>query len=243
MKYTFVTILVLSAFTFSVNGQTLKGVLKQAEEKASSVTGSTTNALSEEEVGKGLKEALTRGVEKGVEQLSKPDGYFKDLSIKIFLPEEAKVAEEKLRSIGQDKLVDDAIESMNRAAEDAANGAKDIFVSAIRSMTVQDAMGILKGSDDAATRYLDKTTRASLSDKFQPVIKSSLDKVGATRHWTTLVTTYNKIPFVSKINPNLEEYVTEKAIDGLFVQVAKEEKEIRKNPAARVSELLKKVFG
>ncbi len=203
----------------------------------------SSNALSEEEVGRGLKEALNQGVKKGVEQLNKKDGYFKDVQIKIPMPEEAKKVEEKLRSLGQGEKVDEAIESMNRAAEDAADGAKDIFVAAIKGMTLTDAMSILKGEDDAATKYLNKATRAELTKKFQPVIKVSLDKVGATKHWTTVFGTYNKIPFVDKINPNLEEYVTDKALNGLFIQVAKEELLIRKDPMARVTDLLKKVFG
>ena len=145
--------------------------------------------------------------------------------------------------MGQGQKVDDAIESINRAAEDAATGAKDIFVNAIKGMSLTDAMGILKGENNAATAFLEKSTRTSLFDKFKPVINVSLDKVGATKHWTTLFTTYNKIPMVEKVDPDLEVYATNKAIDGLFVQIAKQEKEIRENPAARVSDLLKKVFG
>lgn len=201
-----------------------------------------TSSLSEEEVGKGLKEALEKGVEKGVEQVAKPDGYFKDPEIKIPLPNEAQTIESKLRAAGQDKLVDDAIESMNRAAEDAASEAKPIFMAAIKGMTIEDAMKILKGEDNAATKYLDKSTRDELTAKFEPIIRASLDKVGATKHWNTMISAYNKLPFVSKMNPDLEKYVTEKAIDGLFVQIAKEEKEIREDPAARTSDLLKKVF-
>jgi len=145
--------------------------------------------------------------------------------------------------IGQDKLVDDAIESMNRAAEDAANGAKDIFLTAIKELTLKDVMNILRGENNAATKYLEQHTRNQLIDKFKPVIKVSLDKVGATKHWNTVFTTYNKLPFVKPVNPDLEDYVTQKAIDGLFVQIAKEEYEIRKNPVARVTDLLRKVFG
>jgi nitrogen regulatory protein PII len=225
-----------------LNAQGIKGILKQAEEKVNTVSGQNS-PLSEEEVGRGLKEALTIGIEKGVDRVSKPDGFFKDMAIKILMPDEAKKVEEKLRAMGQDKLVDDAIESMNRAAEDAANGAKDIFVTAIKQMTITDAMNILKGEKDAATQYLNRTTRQSLFDKFKPVIKASLDKVGATKHWATLFNTYNKIPMVNKVNPDLEEFVTNKAIDGLFIQIAKEEREIRDNPGARVSDLLKRVFG
>lgn len=202
-----------------------------------------STGLTEEEVGKGLKEALNKGVEKGVAQLSKPDGYFKDVEIKIPMPEKAKNVEEKLRKMGQGKKVDEAILSMNRAAEDAANAAKPLFVAAIKEMTITDAMNILKGEKNAATQYLKKSTSNALTEKFKPIIKVSLDKVGATKHWETVFSTYNKIPLVEKVNPNLEEYVTEKAIQGLFIQVAKEELQIRENPAARVTDLLKKVFG
>ena len=237
----YIYILVATVLIASTNAQAqiLKDLKKTVEDKVTT----TSPGLSEEEVGAGLKEALTNGVEKGVARLSQPDGYFKDLAIKILLPEEAKNVEQKLRQMGQDKMVDDAIESLNRAAEDAANGAKDIFVTAIKSMTVTDAMGILRGDKNAATVYLERTTRSALFEKFEPIIKVSLEKVGATKHWNTLFTTYNKIPLVTKVNPNLEEYATNKAIDGLFVQIAKQEKEIRDNPAARVSDLLKKVFG
>ena len=203
----------------------------------------TSSSLTEGEVSDGLKEALTKGIEKGVAQLSKPDGYFKDPQIKIPLPEEAKNVESKLRQLGQGEQVDQAIESINRAAEDAASEAKDLFVNAIKNMSVTDAMGLLKGNDDAATRFLEKSTREALVAKFKPIIKVSLDKVGATKHWNTVFTTYNKIPLVTKVNPDLEEYATNKAIDGLFIQIAKEELEIRKNPGARVTDLLKKVFG
>ncbi|MES2587892.1 MAG: DUF4197 domain-containing protein [Bacteroidota bacterium] len=201
-----------------------------------------TSSLSEDEVGRALKEALNRGIEKGVSQLSKADGYFKDPQIKLLMPDEAKGVEDKLRKMGQGAKVDEAIESMNRAAEDAANGAKDLFVEAIKNLSLKDVMNILNGADDAATQFLSTNTRSQLFEKFKPVIKVSLDKVGATKHWTTVFTAYNAIPLVKKVNPDLVEYATNKAIDGLFIQIAKEELEIRKNPAARVTDLLKKVF-
>lgn len=139
--------------------------------------------------------------------------------------------------------VDEVILSLNRAAEDAAKSAEPIFVSAIKKMTVSDAIQIVKGQNDAATRYLAKTTTPELKAAFSPVIKASLDKVDATRLWEDLIKAYNQIPFVTKQNPNLTEYVTDKAISGLFVMIAKEELKIRQNPAARTTELLKKVFG
>jgi hypothetical protein len=218
-------------------------IKKTVGDKIESVKKPVPGELSENEVASGLKEALTKGIEKGVNQLSKPNGYFGDLEIKIPLPKEAADVEKKLRSLGQGQKVDEAIESINRAAEDAANGAKDIFVDAIKNMTLTDAKSILRGDENAATNYLEKSTRAALFEKFKPVVKTSLDKVGATKNWNSIFTIYNKIPFVDKVNPNLEEYATNKAIDGLFIQIAKEELSIRKNPAARVSDLLKKVFG
>lgn len=237
-------LLALAAITISAantNAQDLKKLGGKLGEKA----GLKTNvaSLSEGEVASGLKEALTSGVSKGVAQLSKADGFFKDPEIKIPLPEEAQKVEEKLRKLGQGEKVDAAIESINRAAEDAASGAKDIFTVAIKEMTVKDATAILKGDKDAATKYLSSNTRSALFEKFKPVVTASLEKVGATKHWNTLFTSYNKIPMVTKVNPDLEEYATNKAIDGLFIQIAKEELAIRDNPAARVSDLLKKVFG
>lgn len=244
-KILYITIGLMTFSTINVSAQNWKDIRKKAK-TAAKTNASGINpkgALSQDEVGKGLKEALNQGVKKGVTQLNKKDGYLKDVQIKIPMPDEAKNVESNLRSMGQGEKVDEAIESMNRAAEDAAAGAKDIFVAAIKGMTLTDAMNILKGEDNAATNYLNKATYAALSEKFKPVIKVSLDKVGATKHWQTVFGSYNKIPFVTKVNPNLEDYVTKKALNGLFIQVAKEELNIRKNPEARATDLLKKVFG
>lgn len=238
MKTLTLCLLTLS-IVFSIHAQDFGSITKSLSKKI----GVNTEDITEEEAGSGLKEALNQGIRKGVTTVSKPDGYFKDPVIKILLPEEAKEVEKTLRKTGQGKLVDDAIESLNRAAEDAATQATDIFIAAIKQMTIEDAFNILRGEDDAATSYLKKTTRADLVRQFRPVIKASLDKVDATKYWNTMFSTYNKVPFVTKVNPDLEEYATNKAIDGLFVQIAKEELNIRKNPEARVSDLLKKVFG
>lgn len=240
-KQIYIAVILVVISSTVASAQSWKKLTKDVGSKVESVKGGT--GLSEDEVGAGLKEALTQGVEKGVAQLSQADGYFKDPQIKIPMPDEAKKVETKLRKLGQGEKVDEAILSMNRAAEDAASSAKDLFVSAIKGMTINDAMNILKGDDDAATNYLRKSTNSALVEKFRPIIKISLDKVGATKHWETVFSTYNKVPFVDKVNPNLEEYVTDKAITGLFIQVAKEELQIRKNPASRSTDLLKKVFG
>lgn len=239
-KSIYLTILILLAY--SIEGNTQISELKNGLEKKG-ISIPAKKGLTEDEVGKGLKEALNNGIEKGVNQLAIKDGYFKDAQIKLLMPDEAKQVENKLRKIGQGQKVDAMIESMNRAAEDAASSSKELFVSAIKNLSVRDAMNILKGEDNAATLYLSSNTRNELVVKFKPIIKASLDKVGATRHWSTVFNSYNKIPMVQKINPDLVDYATNKAIDGLFIQIAKEELEIRKNPAARVTELLKKVFG
>jgi hypothetical protein len=200
-------------------------------------------SLSEDEIALGLKEALKVGTDTSVSLTSKVDGYFKNELIKIVMPEEAEVVENTLRDLGLGFLVDDAIESMNRAAEDAAPLAKDIFVDAITEMTIEDASNILFGDSVAATSYLKSKTSSKLLNLFQPIIKNSLEKVGATKYWKDVIDRYNQIPFITKVNPNLEEHVTNEALDGLFVVVSQEEQSIRKDPVARVNDILQKVFG
>ncbi|HOX82372.1 MAG TPA: DUF4197 domain-containing protein [Chryseolinea sp.] len=195
------------------------------------------------EVGEGLKEALIKGISKGSDLVSQLDGYLGNPEIKIPFPPEVKKVEDKLRQIGLGSEVDKFVVSLNRGAEDAAKEAKPIFVNAIRQLTIQDAWSILKGEPDAATQFLKRTTTAQLKEKFKPVIQASLNKVNATKYYGDLVNTYNKVPFVQKVNPNLDDYATDKAIEGLFVMIAKEEKNIRQDPLARTTELLKKVFG
>jgi Protein of unknown function (DUF4197) len=202
--------------------------------------GSTT--LSTNEVAEGLKAALNQGVTKGTGLLSATDVFLGNAAVKILMPPEAKKVEETLRKFGMGKQVDQAITSMNRAAEDAAKSAAPIFLQAIKGMSIQDAMGILGGKEDAATQYLKQQTTGPLTEAFRPVIDSSVNKVGATKYWNTIFTNYNKFSN-EKINPDLTAYVTEQALKGIFYQVAQEEKNIRENPAARGTELLQKVFG
>jgi Protein of unknown function (DUF4197) len=199
--------------------------------------------LTTAEVGDGLREALINGISKGSDLASQADGYFKNPEIKILFPPDVKKVEEKLRQLGMGGEVDKFVMTLNRGAEAAAQEAKPIFISAIRSMTIEDAWGILKGEPDAATQYLKRTTSAQLKEKFSPVIQRSLDKVSATKYYGDLVGTYNKIPFVEKVNPDLNDYATNKAIEGLFTMIAKEEKQIRQDPVARTTDLLKRVFG
>jgi hypothetical protein len=198
--------------------------------------------LSAGEVAAGLKEALEKGVDKGTAQLALKDGFLGDAMVKILLPPEAKKVEESLRRIGLNRQVDEAIQSLNRAAEDAASAAAPIFLNAIKQMTIQDAFAILGGKEDAATQYLSRTTSAALTTSFRPIIEKSLEKVDATRHWNTIFSTYNKLS-PDKVNPDLPAYVTEKAMEGVFKKIAAEEASIRKDPLARTSNLLKKVFN
>jgi hypothetical protein len=186
--------------------------------------------------------ALQIGTERSVQKLSVLDGFFANAMIKILMPDEAKKVEQKLRAIGFGNLVDNAILSMNRAAEDAAKSAAPIFINAIKQMTIQDAVGILRGNDFAATDFLKSKTSAALTNAFRPVIDASLQKVNATKYWNTIFTTYNKLSF-NKINTDLSAYVTDRALSGIFYQVGLEEQKIRKDPAARTTELLKQVFG
>jgi hypothetical protein len=199
--------------------------------------------LTTEEVSNGLKEALINGITKGTNLTSKVDGYYKNPEIKIPFPPDVKKVEDQLRQMGMGGEVDKFVVSLNRGAEDAAKEAKPIFISAIKQMSIDDAFGILKGQPDAATQFLKRTTTAQLKEKFKPVVQVSLDKVSATKYYGDLVGTYNKVPFVQKVNPDLNEYATDMAIQGLFTMIAKEEKNIRQDPLARTSDLLKKVFG
>lgn len=214
-------------------------------ETAQQVLGSMntgSGALSSAEIAAGLKEALSIGTQNSTSKLSAVDGFFSNAAIKILLPEEAKNVESTLRNIGLGSLVDKAVLSINRAAEEASKSATPIFVNAIKEMTITDALGILKGGDYAATDYFKSKTTAPLTAAFKPVIEKALAKTDATKYWNDVFTAYNK--FTTKpINTDLSGYVTEKSLSGIFYEVSQEEQKIRKDPAARVTELLKKVFG
>ncbi len=202
-----------------------------------------STGVTEAEAAEGIKEALSQGLVKSVLQLNKEDGFFKDAFYKILLPEEARKIENTLRDIGLGSMVDKAILQINRGAEDAAGHAKPIFTDAIKRMDIGDAIGLVRNGDTSATHFFREKTTAQLVTAFTPVIKSSLDKVNATKYYGDMVNKYNSLPLVKKLNPDLTGYVTNKAINALFDLVAKEEKNIRNNFAARTTELLKKVFG
>jgi hypothetical protein len=215
------------------------GILKKA---TGLLGGKTGSSLSADQIAEGLKEALSLGAEKSAAKLSATDGFLKDAAVKILLPKEVQEVEKKMRLLGMGKLFDNAVNSMNRAAEDASKSAAPIFVSAVKKMTVKDAVGILKGADTSATAYLRKATTSELTEAFYPVIEESLKKVDATKYWKDLFTAYNKVSS-TPVNTDLNAYVTEKALQGMFYYVGQEEKNIRENPAARVTDVLKSVFG
>ncbi|MEX1202319.1 MAG: DUF4197 domain-containing protein [Ferruginibacter sp.] len=215
------------------------GTLLDKINKATSKQGSL---LSSEEIISGLKEALTVGTTNSAQILNKTDGFFANAAIKILMPEEAKKAETTLRKFGMGSIVDKAILSMNRAAEDAAGGITDIFWNAIKGMTVTDGLDILRGSDDAATNYLKKNTTSQLTESMRPVIERSMAKTDATKYWKDVFTAYNKFS-KEAVNTDISAYVTERSMNGIFYSIAQEELKIRKDPASQVTDLLKKVFG
>ena len=234
----------------AINAQGLKGLIKNATTKDTNglsavdrvLKTSGTKSLTNEEIISGLKEALKVGADNSTQKLSAVDGFFKDAALKILMPAEAQKVERSLRNLGMGKLVDNAILSMNRAAEDAAKSAAPIFWNAIKGITIQDGVGILKGGDHAATNYLKGKTIAQLTEAFRPVIENSLKKVDATKHWNAVFSNYNKFS-KDPVNPDLAAYVTEKAMAGIFLQVALEEQKIRKDPMARTTDILRKVFA
>jgi hypothetical protein len=244
-------IIIFSLFLFAAalvsaqndTNQSLNGMFKKAGSifgKKSS--GTSASNLSTSDIVDGLKQALSLGAQKSGDKLSAKDGFFKDAAVKILLPQQVRDVENKMRMIGLGKLVDNAELSMNRAAEDASKAAAPIFLDAIKKMTVTDALNILRGSDTAATGYLRKTTSPELTASFRPVIVESLKKTDAEKYWKDVFNAYNK--FSSKpVDTDINSYVTGKALDGLFYYVAQEEVSIRKDPAARVTDILKSVFG
>ena len=198
--------------------------------------------ISQLEMASGLREALDFGIEKQVSKLTLEDGFYKNELVKIVMPEELQKVDKTLRDIGLGNLADEGLKVLNRAAEDAVSEATPIFVDAVKGITFDDAKNILMGNDDAATQYLTNATQTALYAKFNPVIKNSFEKVGADQIWSNLITKYNSIPLVKKVNPDLTDYVTNEALDGVYTMIAVEEKEIRTKVGSRTTDLLRKVF-
>jgi hypothetical protein len=203
-----------------------------------------TGIVTETEAAQGIREALDQGVGRGIQTLNVTDGFFGNETYKLFLPPEAQRIESTLRQLGMGAMVDKAVLQINRAAEDAVGFARPVFLDAIKAMTISDALNIIRGPKDAATEYFRQKTKDKLVATFTPVIKGSLEKFSATKYYDELVTTYNRFPTTTKkLNPDLTAYVADRAVSALFDQIEKEEANIRENPAARTTELLKKVFN
>jgi hypothetical protein len=200
-------------------------------------------ALSQLDIGNGLRQALNQGIDKEVTKLMATDGFYKNDLVKILLPEELQKVNNSLRRIGLSSVADEGLKLLNRAAEDATQEALPIFVEAIKEISFDDAKNILLGDPRAATSYLENKTQQAIHAKFSPVIQNSLGKVGATDLWSTAITRYNSIPFTNQVNPDLTDYVTQKALEGVFKMISKEEIQIRNNLSSRGTDLLKRVFA
>jgi len=237
MKAFFVLALTLTSFCVSAQ----INLLKKANDNIKNLV-RTDGTLSETDVKKGLSEALRKGSEYAVKNASQYNGFNSNSLIRIPFPPEAENVKNSLSKIGLQTQINSFEESMNHAAESASKEALDILVKAVNGMTINDAFSILKGADNAATKYLKEQTNADIYRSFKPIINTSMQQHKVAQKWTTISTKYNALPFTKDINPDLEDYITNKAIDGLFVLLAKQEKEIRKNPLARTSDILKKVF-
>ena len=199
--------------------------------------------LGESEIAAGLQQALNQGIDKQVSKLAETNGFYNNELVKILLPEELKKVDGTLRDIGLGSLADKGLKLLNSAAESAVKEATPIFIDAVKSMTISDAKAILLGSNDAATDYLKKQTSTSLYNKFEPIIESSFDKVGANQIWSNIINRYNAIPLTNDVNPDLTDYVTAEAIKGVFKMIAVEELEIRSKYSSRTTDLLKRVFA
>jgi hypothetical protein len=212
-------------------------------ETAKGILGDLGNSgLTQQEIASGLKEALSIGATNSTGRLSLVDGFFGNAIHKIWMPAEAQQAEKALRAVGFGSTVDKAILAMNRAAEDAAKTAGSIFIDAVRQMTIQDAVGILRGGDTSATAYFRQKTTLALMNTFKPIIDRALANTNATKYWSEVFTIYNKIS-TKPVNTDLSAYVSQRAMDAIFYEIKNEEIKIRTDPVARVTDLLKKVFG
>ena len=203
----------------------------------------STKTITQDQMGNGLRAALEKGITEQVTKLTAENGFYSNELVKIVLPAELQKVDEGLRKIGLGNLADKGIQALNTAASDAVKTATPIFVDAVKEITFADAKNILLGEDNAATNYLQTKTNTALYNSFKPVIKNSFDKVGADQIWSNLINKYNSIPFINKVNPDLTDYVTQEALEGVYTMIAVEEKDIRKNVASRTSTLLQQVFA
>jgi hypothetical protein len=237
-------VLLCLGFSTVTSAQFLDNLKKSAKQAVGGERKVSSSNLTKDEVVKGLKEALSKGAEFAVNNASQLGGFNNNKLIRIPFPEEAQAAKNLALKAGLTNQVEKFETTMNRAAEKASAEAIDILKGAVVNMTVEDAFAILNGTDTAATHYLRTQTMSQLTERFKPIVSKSIDEVNLTKYWEPIISTYNKNPFKKeKVNPDLDAYVTQKALDGLFTMIKKEEKNIRINPKARATEILQKVFG
>ena len=240
-------ILATFAVALTANGGNLLDLIKPASGQTSSIAG-----LSQDQLVQGLKEALSKGVEQAIGNLGKEDGFLKDLNVKIPMPQNLQKVEKTLRALHQDQLADEFVTTMNRAAEKAVPEAASVLADSVKQMSIADASAILTGTNNAATQYFRRTSETNLFTRFHPIVQKATEEAGVTKVYKQMMDKaslgssfgggFGSSLFSGKA-PDLDSYITHKALDGLFVKIADEEKRIRENPAARTSDLLQKVFG
>lgn len=244
IKLTLISLFIAGTLSAQINIGNIQNTINNAVNTVGNTINLNGVSLTNDEIIKGLKEALSTGATNAVLKGGALDGFYKNALIKIPFPPDAIAVKNALSRIAVMKpRIADFEKSLNRAAEEATKSAVPIFADAIKGITIQDGLEILKGADNAATKYLESKTTAGLIQKFTPIVRAAIAKVQVTKYWKPLASKYNRLPLVTPVNPNLEKYVTDKAILGVFKLIAAEESKIRKDPAARVSDLLKKVFG
>lgn len=232
-------LLLVALFVPMLSNAQLKDLIKKGTSKVKTIT--KTNSTID--IAAGLREALNKGVTDQVSKLTALDGFYKNEAVKILMPTELQKVDQTLRKLGMSSLADDGIRALNRAAEDAVKASTPIFVSAIKNINFSDAKNILMGKENAATTYLQEGTTKDLYAKFSPVVQQSIGKVGADVIWASIIKKYNAIPLVTKVNPDITDYVTNKALEGVFKMITVEEKNIRTNLGSRNSSLLQQVFA
>lgn len=243
-RLTFIGLLLSGALSAQINIGNIQNTINNAVNTVGNTINLNGVSLTNDEIIKGLKEALSTGATNAVLKGGALDGFYKNALIKIPFPPDAIAVKNTLNNITVMRpKIAEFEKSLNRAAEEATKSAVTIFAEAIKGITIQDGLTILKGADNAATKYLESKTTASLIQKFTPIVRAAIAKVQVTKYWKPLATRYNRLPLITPVNPNLEKYVTDKAVEGVFKLIAQEESKIRKDPAARVTDLLKKVFG
>jgi hypothetical protein len=241
-NYILVGILMLNISLADAQSKFIKNVTNTVQNATGNSSNNGGTGLTNTEITNGLREALNVGTNNATGSASKVNGFLNNPLIKIPFPQEVKIVETKARQFGMGSQVDRFVSTMNKAAEEASKQAAPVFINAIKGITITDGLSILKGGDNAATNFLQNKTSTELSNKFTPIVRAAINKVELTKYWKPIINGYNQIPGVSKKNPNLEQYVTQKALEGLFKLIAQEETKIRKDPAARITDILKNVF-